>query len=554
MKCKREWVMTAILLLSIVVIAYPANAMYPTAVIKAPAMDPSHQHAGSVSGRVTTMNTSQGIANASVAIVNASNTSEAYYTGVADANGYYQFAPVNNTIVGSSSTMAYRVLANRSGVGEGLSNAFGVEESLTTTVNVIIPVILSPSKIELTSWRNNIMPDDSDHVILSACVTDILGNPVADGTRIDFLVNQNPWTARVNGSLSLDGKYAPIQALYNVETKNGLANVTFGWVNRTYAWNAASIIASYSGDHSINASKEIYFNPVLNPDGEMYWGSVCFDNGTPVREVLPVTIHVMGKFENGTVFEIASAKDWTAKEQPYPGSYKGFVNNVSYNSASFVYISTEMDIGDGVIVRGVTDNITYNRSKSTFAGVIALHVPLPDAVTLSRAPDTILTGGNQSVITAQLYLNGRPYKKSGVTVRFSSDNDTVGYLPATTQHLSDANGQAATILTAGENPGDVNVSVQAIINMTYRLRDSDVIHVVDKVHMNSTGIAGNSTVNGSNIDNSSSVNQSIETVTPTGNTVAQNRYVLIMAFLVFALVAVAGTAVYMLTSKKKMGK
>ena len=68
---------------------------------------PNAAFPGGVSGRVTTSNTTVGLASAYVAIVNASNTSQAFYVGQTDSKGFYQFVSINNTRVGSSIRSPY---------------------------------------------------------------------------------------------------------------------------------------------------------------------------------------------------------------------------------------------------------------------------------------------------------------------------------------------------------------------------------------------------------------------------------------------------------------
>jgi cell division septation protein DedD len=99
------------------------------------------QQAGSVSGRVTTFNTNEGLAGAGVAIVNASNTSICYATDVTNPTGNYTFAGVSP----ADGQLAYRIYALKDGYNEGYSNAFGVEPSETTYVPVIALAASTPT-------------------------------------------------------------------------------------------------------------------------------------------------------------------------------------------------------------------------------------------------------------------------------------------------------------------------------------------------------------------------------------------------------------------------
>ncbi|WP_424358675.1 hypothetical protein [Methanocella sp. MCL-LM] len=97
-------------------------------------------HAGSVSGRVTAGSPEEGVPNAYVAIVYASNTNHRIYTTSTDANGFYQFPRVQDTW---NSTLGryeagYKIYASHPMFGEGYSNAFAVEARSTAPANVKI--------------------------------------------------------------------------------------------------------------------------------------------------------------------------------------------------------------------------------------------------------------------------------------------------------------------------------------------------------------------------------------------------------------------------------
>lgn len=478
MKNTTKAVLVALAIFALIAVAIPTVAVKPyynTSYSKAPAMvtdDPSHSNYGSVSGRVTTSNTTVGLPDSYVAIVNALNTTEAWYQGKTDANGFYQFAFINNTWVPGqpgSYQLRYKVYANHSLFGEGYSNAFLVEPNSTAPANVVINP--KPAKIVLTAERNNIVADSADHVLLSAYVTDALGNPVPDNTPIDFWVNESAWVAEQHGSLSASSTYDNQQSILSVGTVGGWANVTFGWVNETFAGNNSTINASYAADHDINASVNIYFNPTL----ASWFGSVVDSYGKPYGGTL-VTLHLMGFDENDDVYEVYNMTSTSYVDLPYPGSF--VFDNIELNaSVKYGYVTAEADIGDDVVYRGASNNYTLNKSR-TSSGFIVLHVPMPDAIELTPDPETILVGGDQSVITAQLFLNGKPYKRSGVLVTFFGDNDTIGYLPALKTNTSNTLGQAAIILTSNATKGDVNVTGYAKISLSRNLTDSCVVHVV----------------------------------------------------------------------------
>jgi hypothetical protein len=83
-----------------------------------------------------------------------------------------------------------------------------------------------------------------------------------------------------------------------------------------------------------------------------------------------------------------------------------------------------------------------------------------------------------SVITAQLYLDGRPYNMSGIQVTFTSDNDSVAVLePLNRARPSDEHGQAKILLISNNTVGIVNITASA--NPTgFTIRDSCTVRVV----------------------------------------------------------------------------
>ncbi len=85
----------------------------------------------------------------------------------------------------------------------------------------------------------------------------------------------------------------------------------------------------------------------------------------------------------------------------------------------------------------------------------------PDALSLTANPQWILRGGDMSMITAQLMLNGQPYARPNYPITFSVDNGEIGYLPAVKANVTDEHGQATIILTSANMAGTVNVTAQA---------------------------------------------------------------------------------------------
>lgn len=469
MKNTTKAVLMALVILCILAIA-TATAIRPIYLVKYPAMAENYEYTGGVSGRVTTSNQTVGLSDAFVAIVNASNLTEMYDHVQTDSQGNYQFTAVNNTWNGSAYELRYQIYVNHSLFGEGYSNSLLVQPNATATNNVIINPL--PAHIKIYVERNNVIADGSDTVKVYAFVTDALNNPVSNGYKINFSINSvagyNAYNTSMYAPLSANGSLDTYGAHQNivVNTLGGYANTTFGWVPEGNAGNNSTIRAAFESNWNINDTTKIFFQPTV----VSWFGSVMDSYGKPYGGV-KVTLHVMSG--NTEVYNMSVT---ALPDQPYPGSYV-FDNIILWENVTHAYATAQATIQDGVIIIGASNNYSLNKSR-TSSGFIVLHVPLPDAIKVTPNPDTILVGGDTSIITAQLYLNGAPYKRSGVTINFFGDNDTLAYLPAVKTNLSDANGAATILLTSNMTKGDVHVTAFAQVTVVSNLSDTCTVHVV----------------------------------------------------------------------------
>jgi hypothetical protein len=84
-----------------------------------------------------------------------------------------------------------------------------------------------------------------------------------------------------------------------------------------------------------------------------------------------------------------------------------------------------------------------------------------------------------SVITAQIFLNGQPYNRSGVPIEFSSDNDSVAVLePLQRIRPTDDKGQAKILLIANNTRGIVNITAVSHIMYETDIRDTCTVTVL----------------------------------------------------------------------------
>ena len=212
-------------------------------------------------------------------------------------------------------------------------------------------------------------------------------------------------------------------------------------------------------------------------------------------------------------------------------------------------------------------NVTIASSSQAGSGFVVEHIPMPDNIKLSAQPDTIVAGGNESIITAQLYYNGKPYARSGVTVTFFTDEEITGYLPTVKNSVSDQNGQSTINLTSGNATGDVNVTGFSMIGISRNLTGTCLMHVVSPSPYgvnttNSTGILNaiedrqtNTTDENVMVENSSAkpgLATMSATPMPQNSTPVSgiDGSLAIYTVLAIAVMAVAGLAVYFLVFRK----
>jgi len=467
----------------------PASALYPTEFgVKYPAAYDGKK--GSVTGRVTTsVNGTVGIGNAYIAIVNASNVSQEYFNTTSDAYGNYQITGINSTYSSNTQTpspafptlaagmAAYKMYAYKEPYGEGYSAAFGIDRDQQSASTTSVVIFTKPARIELKAERGHVVADGMDNVQICAYMYDALGNPVADGYNINFTVGNAtnnsfleygfPWTV-ANGSLESYGQGTVIDQ----PTKDNLgkACVQFGWVDELYGGNNSTIWAYYADDSSIFANLKIYFEA---PTGS--WTGYVVDSYGTGYGGIPVTLHVMGMYGNGTYYEIYNMTRTTSSSQPFVGLF--VFDYIVLQNAIHGYVDASAQLTDNLTIYGASNNYSINRSRTSI-GSIVLRIPPPDAIKVTAEKDTILVGGQSDWIIAQLYYNGQKYKRANIPVTFESDNDTVATLPKVKTNITDLNGQAWILLTSNNTVGKVNITGTAAIMYGHNLSDTTTVRVV----------------------------------------------------------------------------
>ena len=99
--------------------------------------------------------------------------------------------------------------------------------------------------VTLVPDNSSIVANASDNVTLSAYVTDLLNEPVADGFVVTFSLND---TTAGSGLFGSEAGTAPVGNTITATTVNGYARVRFGWATRN---GAIDIKAAWAEDDSV---------------------------------------------------------------------------------------------------------------------------------------------------------------------------------------------------------------------------------------------------------------------------------------------------------------
>ena len=228
-------VVLIILLMAFAIV--PSGAVYPSSFGNAYPQTVWSGVQGSVTGSVVSShNTSFGISNCYIAIVNASNLGQEYFNTTTDSNGTFSITGINATyssILGegpdgtngslSAGMGMYEIYVFSGQYGENYSAPFGIDANASgpATTSVYLPGSLAYINFVANPYLDTTGGMYSAN--LTAYVYDNSGNPAADGTVINFALNVLDWSY-LNGSLNgNNSQYA------SVPTSGGMAVVHYGW-------------------------------------------------------------------------------------------------------------------------------------------------------------------------------------------------------------------------------------------------------------------------------------------------------------------------------------
>ena len=215
-------------------------------------------------------------------------------------------------------------------------------------------------------------------------------------------------------------------------------------------------------------------------DNVTWIGAVQDSFGRPFGGV-DVTLHLMTTA--GEAFNVTSV---AAVDLPHPGSY--VFNKVPVcEDIIYAYAEARADVGEGVTYYARGNNFTLNQSRIS-SDFIVLHVPMPDSINLTIDSPIISPGNvayvtgsgtgfpNSTLATAQLYLNGNPYKRSGTAITFLVDDESIVALPGVRTNVTDLSGRTSILLT-GSSAGSTNVTAYTKIGISRNLTATSTVQV-----------------------------------------------------------------------------
>lgn len=216
--------------------------------------------------------------------------------------------------------------------------------------------------------------------------------------------------------------------------------------------------------------------PVKYFDKYSTWGYTADSYGKPWSNAT-VTFHVLVNDSTGPERELYNLTTATSSDPQYPGAYAFIVPlNPKMTSA---YVTAETQLQEGVILRGQSFKDEHPQVNCRHAdGSITLNAPMPDSLRLSADRKTIGTGGQASVLAAQLMLNGRPYWRPGFNVSFSTDDDRIGSISGSHYNNTDNQGRAQIVIQSGNTSGYLPVYASAMYGKNTYLNRTCLLHVV----------------------------------------------------------------------------
>lgn len=290
----------------------PACSQQPAAVTAGPAM-----FEGSVDGHVLAAGSNASLPGAKVWLVNASNDNTTYGAATADSGGRFYFLDVSP--LGSG---AYRLKAQK-GNDTGASLPFGVSRLENKTVDVYVH--MRPASIALTAPRSYIVADGSDHIRITAIVTDSAGRTAtADHPIIFTFLEDTPAAMQ-----------CPIIIAHSLTGDDGRATAEYGWVEAGRGASRTTIKAYVDGSPEVNASIDIDVRAVdSTPPATAFSSAGEPDNAGGYISDVTCTLAAQdpgGWGVNATYYRVGD-RDWARYAGPFTISADGATTVYYYST------------------------------------------------------------------------------------------------------------------------------------------------------------------------------------------------------------------------------
>lgn len=238
----------------------------------------------------------------------------------------------------------------------------------------------SPARIEIKPELSHVMANGFDSINLTACVYDAAGNPVRDGTQINFTIGDaksNSYMGGFSWGMS-NGSFSqpPGSGTITGMTYDGCVTVRFGWVPPDFGGNNSTIWAYVNGT-SVNSTVKIYLSSSYSA-----WISQVIDaSGTGVGGI-PVTLHIMGNKGNNPDSELFNMTQLTSNDSMSLGRFAFY--QIWIDGAAYYYVDGEARIANNTTIYGRSHNLSMNRAEYQPMGLIVLDAP--SQVTIASSP------------------------------------------------------------------------------------------------------------------------------------------------------------------------
>jgi PGF-CTERM protein len=162
-------------------------------------------------------------------------------------------------------------------------------------------------------------------------------------------------------------------------------------------------------------------------------------------------------------------------DSPYCGSF-AFGHIPVNDTGTLAYVYANTTLGNQLLEGWSADDLTLwgapivgamgepvfphvLMAQHTATGCVVLDIPCADEIRLTASPQTILSNGYESTVTAQLYLNGSAYALENTDVAFSMNNTNYASMASTGGTAATVSGLVESITIASDSQGQAQVVI-----------------------------------------------------------------------------------------------